>query len=102
MKSFHLSEIASARLFEIGEYTELQWGIPQRNKYLDALDARFVFLANSPYKGRPRDDLEFGLRCFPEGKHVIYYFVQENGIFIADILHQSEDIESRNEGWTRN
>jgi toxin ParE1/3/4 len=101
MKKFRLSTPALNRLLEIGEYTERQWGVRQRDKYLDELDACFSMLACAPNKGRPRDDLTQGLRCYRLNKHFVFFFVADNRILIADILHESMDISAHMERWTK-
>ncbi|MDR3424400.1 MAG: type II toxin-antitoxin system RelE/ParE family toxin [Alphaproteobacteria bacterium] len=99
MTAFLLSERALERLESIGEYTEKQWGIAQRDKYLEALDKRFHDLARLPLLGRHRNDLKMGLHSFQEGKHVIFYVIEDEGISIIDILHEREDVAARREGW---
>jgi toxin ParE1/3/4 len=94
-----LSETAQRMLRGIARYTDQTWGRRQRIKYIDALRKRFVRLAKSPLDGRPYKD---GLRYFKEGKHLIFYLTRDDGVFIADILHESMDIEARIERWTLN
>jgi toxin ParE1/3/4 len=76
----------------IGRYTEDRWGREQRNRYLEAIDSRFAWLAANPTLGRLRPDIAPGYRCFPQGQHLIFYLMREGGIDIIGIPHQSMDV----------
>ncbi len=97
MTGFRLSERAFASLEAIGIYTEKQWGLAQRDKYLEALDGRFFDLARSPLLGRPRNEVKEGLHSFQEGKHVIFYLIGTGEILIVDIVHERADAVSHME-----
>lgn len=73
------------------------WGSDQLGPYLRALNARFEWLAEQPLAGRERDDVHPGYRSFPEGSHVIFYLVVDDGIDIIGIPHKSMDTSP---GWT--
>jgi toxin ParE1/3/4 len=78
-------------LKSIGRYTQGRWGREQRNRYLEALDARFAWLAANPGLGRHRDDVRPGYRCFAQGQHLIFYVECVDGIAIIGIPHQAMD-----------
>jgi toxin ParE1/3/4 len=101
MRTFKLSPQALNRLTEIAEYTEKVWGIRQRDTYLDAMDAAFYALAQSPNKGRKHNDVVGGLLSYKDGKHLIFYFNRDDYIQIIDILHESMDVGARMGRWTR-
>lgn len=44
-------------------------------------------LADDPYLGRTCDRVRSGLRRFEVQKHVIFYVVEEGGIFVIRVLH---------------
>jgi plasmid stabilization system protein ParE len=46
-----------------------------------------------------RDELSPGLRCHPAGSHIIYYWVVEEALIVAHILHSRQDVER--ETWTK-
>ena len=76
----------------IGSYTERQWGLAQRNRYLKKLEKRIQLLANNPHLGLRRDDVAVDYFSLPYGKHVIFYLIRKSGIDIIGILHQEMDI----------
>ena len=39
--------------------------------------------------GRPCDHIQKGYRRMEQGRHVVFYRQDENGVFIVRILHQS-------------
>ncbi len=49
------------------------------------------FLARNPGAGSKRDALRPGLRGFPVGKYIIYYWLQHDAVLVARILHAMRD-----------
>lgn len=90
--AFRLTLRALDDLRAIGRYTLELWGREQRNRYLEAIDTRFYWLADNPELGRKRYDIAPGYRCFAQGQHLIFYKVRDGGIDIIGIPHQSMDI----------
>ncbi len=88
MRRFRLTARALGRLYEIGRYTKNEWGVTQRDAYLQALDNRFQTLAAMPYMGKPRPELSLDLYSALEKTHVIFYTITDDEIQIVDILHQ--------------
>jgi len=62
--------------------------------FVDFIDKKFQQLASHPNMGRPRDELEEGLRSFPVGRYVIFYRVMPKGIEIVRVLHGSRDLNA--------
>lgn len=71
-----------------------QWGEAQRNVYLKDLERRFGWLAENPILGRPRSDVADGYYSFPQGEHVIFYLISQDGIEIIGVPHKEMDIIS--------
>jgi len=95
MKKFFLSSKAKSDLIKIAKYTQLTWGVPQRNDYLKILDTTFQLLANEPELGLNCDYIREGYSKYPQASHVIYYKEYKNNqIFIVRILHKSMDVNS--------
>jgi toxin ParE1/3/4 len=95
MNDFLLSSKAKSDLIKIAKYTQLTWGIPQRNNYLKILDNTFQLLANEPELGLNCDYIREGYCKYPQASHVIYYKEYKNSqIFIVRILHKSMDVNS--------
>jgi toxin ParE1/3/4 len=72
-------------------YTLNEWGLAQADIYIGQLIDRFEWLAQHPYAGRNRTDIDPIYYCFPEGKHHIFYIINSN-IEIIGIPHQQMDI----------
>lgn len=72
-------------------YTLNEWGLAQADIYIGQLIDRFEWLAQHPYAGRNRTDIDPIYYCFPEGKHHIFYIINSN-IEIIRIPHQQMDI----------
>lgn len=53
------------------------------NRIQEALD----LLARNPKAGPRRDDLEQGLRFYPIGNYLVFYFPAEDGITVARVIH---------------
>ncbi len=96
MPPFRVSKKAQSDLISIARYTELQWGVLQRNYYLKEIDNCFNQLAMHPEMGIACDDVRTGYRKFPHGSHLIFYRQGEDQIVeIIRILHKSMDVESK-------
>ena len=91
---YRITPRARKDLFQIGEYTELQWGKGQRNRYLKSLENRFAWLAEHPGAGKHRDDISHGYHSFPHGQHVVFYLFSGKVIDIIGVLHQEMDVMS--------
>jgi toxin ParE1/3/4 len=85
--TFRLSRLAEDDLMEIGAYTLRTWGPDQALRYLAGLESACQMLANNPACGRPSDYVSPGLRRMEQGRHVIFYRAEAQGIFISRILH---------------
>ena len=77
---------------------EIWWYIAQNNpknadNFLDLILEQCLFLAQSPYSGKKRDELLQDLRSFPVRNYVIFYLPLENGVELVRVMHGSRDIE---------
>ena len=82
----------SARLdlYHIWEYIALD--SPERaTQWIDRLDEAFSLLADTPYMGRQRDDIQPGIRSFVVGRYVILYRPIDGGIEVVHIVHSAKD-----------
>ena len=87
-KRYRITPRAHRDLENIGRYSMNKWGKEQRNRYLHALDQRFAWLVDRPHVGKHRPDINQGFYSFPQGSHLIFYLIHENGIDIIGILHK--------------
>jgi toxin ParE1/3/4 len=95
MTSFRLTKRAKDDLHTIASYTKLQWGVHQRNRYIENLDTAFHQLARNPELGQRCDDIIEGFRKFPIGHHRIYYRNSSlQSILIVRILHKRMDLNA--------
>lgn len=93
MKSHYaIRQLAERDLEEIWFYTFTEWGVKQADSYTRSIIDRFAWLAQNPHAGKRRDDVKPGYYCFPEGRHILFYKITENGIDIIGIPHHTMDI----------
>lgn len=90
--NYSIRALAQIDLEEIWLYTYEEWGLTQANTYLNSFFSKFDWLSDNPLLGKKRDDIKDGYYCFPEGQHLIFYIVSENGIDIIGIPHQNMDL----------
>ncbi len=88
-----LRQQAEADLESIWLYSYQEWGAEQADQYLRSLLSRFSWLSENPRLGKQRTDIKPGYYCFPEGMHLIFYKITQNGIDIIGIPHQNMDTE---------
>jgi toxin ParE1/3/4 len=88
LPAYRFSRLARLDLIEIADYTLDTWGEEQAYRYLDGLDECFQLLAQSPQIGRPCDRIRSGYRRIEHQKHVVFYRIEKDGVFIGRILHQ--------------
>ena len=94
MSGFRITPRARDDLKNIGRYTERRWGKAQRNVYLKDLEHRFGWLVENPQLGKHRSDVMEGYYSFPQGEHVIFYLIGQEGIKIIGVPHKEMDIIS--------
>lgn len=95
MPDYRVSRAAQTDIVEIGRYTQREWGIPQRRKYLDGMDQHMQMLANHPLLGTEHTEFDPPVRIHPYDRHLIVYVQEQDGILIVRILHASMDVTSR-------
>ena len=91
MKKYSLTREASRDLVEIARYIATE----NRTAAIDLvnrLEERCRSLVETPEAGRLREDLAENLRSVAVGKYVIFYRIDEEGIWIIRVLHGSRDI----------
>lgn len=75
-------------MLDIGAYTLRTWGEAQTIRYIDELEACCQRLADHPASGRSCDYVRPGLRRMEQGKHVVFFRREAEGILISRILHE--------------
>ena len=90
--TYRLTPRAVADVDAIADLTIETWGRDQLETYLRSMNSRFEWLAGNPLAGRERNEVHPGYRCFPQGRHVIFYMVSDGHVDIIGIPHKSMDI----------
>jgi toxin ParE1/3/4 len=93
MPKFKVSTKAGYDLVEIGQYTQNKFGVTQRNRYLDLINAKFSQLCNDPDIGFSSNKIRRGYYRCPIHKHTVFYKKHNYGIRIIRVLHQRMDWE---------
>jgi toxin ParE1/3/4 len=86
--AFRFSRLAESDLLSVGSYTLRTWGETQTVRYLAELEACCQQLADNPALGRSCDDIRPGLHRREQGKHVIFFRRESEGILVSRILHE--------------
>jgi toxin ParE1/3/4 len=89
MSSLQFSKRALQELAGIDAYSSEEWGEAQADRYLGQLQAFFAMLLENPRIGRDCGRIRPGLRRMEHGKHVVFYRLNDSGIRVSRILHQS-------------
>ena len=93
MTSFTLTTRAKSDLLAIAKFTQVRWGLAQRNIYIKQFDDAFHMLAASPTLGKNCDYIKDGDYKFPQGSHIIFYkFTSDGPLQIIRILHEKMDV----------
>ena len=88
MASFRFSQLAEADLLNISAYTLRTWGQEQASKYLEELEACCQRLTLDPELGSSCHEVRPGLRRVKQGKHLVFFRRDPDGIVISRILHE--------------
>ena len=91
MAGYRLTPKAADDLDGIYEYTITNFGLGQARDYLNGPHRRFGDLAERPALGRGADRLAPELRRYPYRSHVVFYMLENEGVLIVRVLHESMD-----------
>lgn len=90
---FKLSEAAARDIEIILERSMIDFGVRQSEQYYNSLKNCLELLSKNPKMGADAVDIQFCYRRFSHQSHVIFYRINDNGIFIVRILHKRMDID---------
>ena len=93
MSRIVLSPRAKIDLSEIWDYSLLQWGVGQAEKYVRELWSAMETAASDSTKSVTVGDVRRGYRKSRSGSHVIFFKATDCGIDVVRILHQRMDFE---------
>lgn len=93
MSAYKVSQAAFNDLVDIGAYTEQEWGVNQRDNYLDSIEDRFEVLASNNEHPTIKDRSEISKRCFSSNinEHIIIFRKTKYGVRIIRVLHKRMD-----------
>ena len=57
----------------VAEYSQITWGLIQRNAHLKVINNTFHLLVDDPELGINCDYIRQGYNKYPQGSHIIYY-----------------------------
>jgi len=89
MRKLEVSNQSKQEIIEIKNYTTLNWGQDQANKYVEELYNKLNLLAQNPLIGINRGDFSIETYSFPHDRHMIYYKFDENNLYVMAVLHQN-------------
>jgi len=92
MLSFSLSRQAKSDVLNITRYTIDQFGLNQARSYHSAMTECFKVLSENSSLGKSIDHIRKGYRRYDHKSHIIFYKVEEQGIYIVRVLHKSVDL----------
>jgi len=80
---------------EIWDYGAERWGEDQADRYVRTLISAVEMVADSPHRGRRRDDIRAGYFSVARESHSIFYSLSPDGdgIYVERILRQRMDIK---------
>ena len=88
---YKLSNKASQDLSEILEYSLLNHGVDQAEKYMNGISSFFDLLEDNPCLGHDFSVLLDGIRRCEYERHIIFYCLRDYGVYIVRVLHQKTD-----------
>jgi len=92
MRRARFAPQARTDVLDIARHVASETGVERALKVVDRLEAVCHWLATRPAVGRPREELEPGLRSFPLWPYVIIYRPRRVGIDVIRVLHGARDI----------
>lgn len=94
MGIIRISARARKDLGDIWVYVADESSPEAADRLLSRIEATAELLASMPRMGRPRKQLQEGLRSWPVGEYQILYFPLPDGIHIVRVIHTRRDINS--------
>src|SRR5437879_12520169 len=88
---YRISEDAERDLDEIFVYWADRASLEVEDRITDRITERVWLLGEHPNAGRPADHIARGVKCFPAGRHLIYYRSTRRGTESLDIFHVARD-----------
>jgi toxin ParE1/3/4 len=95
VRSIRLSPEAEDDLTQAAEYLDRETANQDFGHRLhNDLGHTMDLIAENPWIGRARHDLQEGLRGFPHGSYTIFWRLHGEEVQIIRVLHQRQDVEA--------
>ena len=91
MADYPLTPDADADLAAIYEYSILNFGLARARSYVLGLHHAFGLLGEFPRLGRDFSRVKPNCRRHDYASHLIYYRLEDDGVLILRVLHESQD-----------
>ncbi len=79
-------------LISIAVYGAERWGSDAAFMFVNTFERAFLLLSQHPDIGRPRDEIDPGIRSWLHRGYVIYYAHASDEVTIGRILHGAADL----------
>ncbi len=86
-----ITDPAREDLEAIAVYSFIKWGEEQTTRYTEELYKTITNIANNPETGKSRYGVPKVIKGSKSGRHVVFYRIAGQTIFIIRILHESMD-----------
>jgi len=94
-KPIRIADPATRDLQAIAEYTASEWGVKQKESYLNLIKQSFKTLSRSGNIGKKRDEIASGLYSYSVKKHVVFFRETKKEFVIIRVLHTRMDMEKQ-------
>jgi toxin ParE1/3/4 len=91
VKPLVLADTARSDLQSIAEYSQRVWGSDAKRRYMQALEAILLRIAERPSAGLPRNEISLGYRSLRGGRHLVFYRERTEVVEVIRVLHESMD-----------
>lgn len=91
MLEIRQSKRAKNDIKSIWRYSYEQWGEAHATRYCSHLERAILQLGDMPKLGMRRDKIREGLRGYHVKRHVIYYYVRNDHIYVVRVRHDQTD-----------
>lgn len=85
---YKLSNLAAKDFEGIFEYTLVNFGVKNADKYIKSLHDVLEVISSDPLIGMECAEIAVGVRRHNHSKHVIFYRYRTDDVFVIRILHQ--------------
>lgn len=74
-------------LVNIYNYSLINFGEIQANKYLEKIEGAFNFLLKEPFAGYSRSDVPSLYNCWKVESHCVIYRIEDDILYVVRVLH---------------